>query len=91
MTLEKDILICDCGSPEHQIMFIYSDDDNYPIVYAEFHLNKKPFFKRILIGLRYILGYQSKYGAFDEFIITPSDINKFEKIVNYLSKTKQTI
>jgi len=41
-----------------------------------------------LYGIKYIFGYQSKYGAFDEFIINPKDANKLEKIVKYLKSDK---
>jgi hypothetical protein len=32
------------------------------------------------------LGYQCMYGAFDEFIINPKDIDKLKDIIHYLKK-----
>jgi hypothetical protein len=37
-------------------------------------------------GLRYIFGYQSRYGAFDEFIIKSDDVEGIEKIVKHLKE-----
>lgn len=86
---ETDIIICECHSTEHQVVVHYSEDidengKTYPMCYFHIHLNKNPFWRRLKTGIKYIFGYQSKYGAFDEFIINPSDAEKLEKIVNYL-------
>lgn len=84
MKTEKDILICKCYSTEHQMVFYYSDEDGKPMIFVHILLNKKPILKRIKLGLMYILGYQSRFGMFDEFIINADDREKFEKVLNYL-------
>jgi hypothetical protein len=38
--------------------------------------------------LKYIFGYQCKYGAFDEFIFCPDDARKLKKIARWLSNAK---
>jgi hypothetical protein len=43
---------------------------------------------RLIYGLKYILGRQCGYGAFDEIILNPKDAKKFEKISLYLSNEK---
>lgn len=84
---KEDIIICRCHSPQHQYLFFYDDEDERDkIVYIETHLNKKPFFKRLKYGIKYIFGYQCNYGSFDEFIIKPEDVDKFENVVKYLKK-----
>jgi len=87
MAFKEEIVICECGSVEHQIIFTY-DEDEYDDkeVYALIHLNKKPFWKRVSYGLKYIFGRQSNYGAFDEFIFNPKDVNKLQSLVDYLKK-----
>lgn len=89
----KDILICECHSTEHQMVIYYSegetDESPYPMVHIHTHLNKKPFWQRLKYGLRYIFGYQCRYGAFDEFIINPNDADKLKGVVNYLKKIKK--
>lgn len=86
--MEKDIIICECNSLEHQMIFHYYEDGGYPTISVSVHLNKQPFIKRIKNAIKYIFGYQSRFGMFDEFIINPKDIDKFEKIVLYLSNEK---
>ena len=45
--MEKDIIICNCNSTEHQMVILYSEDENqgvkYPMCYVHIHLTKKPF------------------------------------------------
>jgi hypothetical protein len=86
MEKEKEIIICECNSTEHQMLFMYSEEDGYPMIFIRTHLNKRPFFERIKCGIKYIFGHQSRYGSFDEFIVNPKDKPKFEKIVKYLDK-----
>jgi hypothetical protein len=86
MEKEKEIIICECNNTEHQMLFMYSEEDGYPMIFIHTHLNKRPFLERIKIGLKYIFGHQSKFGAFDEFIVNPEDKYKFEKIVKYLDE-----
>jgi len=87
---ERDLVICACHSTEHQMVILYSEDildgERYPEVYLHILLNKRPFWQRVSYGLRYIFGYQCKYGAFDEFIINPDDVENIENIVKYLKK-----
>lgn len=66
--IEQRIYIeCDCHHPEHLVSIKYEDEDDSVSLYV--HLKKYGFFKRLWRGIRYILGYQSRYGAYDEFII----------------------
>ena len=90
-----DIFICDCHSTEHQMIVCYSEDESpngvkYPMVYVHTHLNKKPFWSRLKYGIKYIFGYQSRYGAFDEFIINPKDSNKLSEIIEYLNEQNRS-
>ena len=85
----KELLICSCHSTEHQYIFLYEDEPYSDgkidrSVYIHTHLNTYPFWKRLIKGVRYIFGYHCKYGHFDEFIINPEDVGKFEKVVNFL-------
>ena len=42
------------------------------------------FLKRVWSAIKYIFGYRSKYGHFDEFIFNKEDSDKLQKIVNHL-------
>ena len=90
-----EIFICECHSTEHQMVFLFSTDnfddekmEEFPIVYTHIHLNKKPFWKRLVYGIKYIFGYQCRYGAFDEFIFNPEDAERLQSVVNYLKQQK---
>jgi hypothetical protein len=92
---DKEIIICECHSTEHQFVFLYAEDDSpendgkkFPLCYVHVHLNKIPFWKRLRYGLRYIFGYQCRYGAFDEFILNPEDAPKIQKLADYLKSMK---
>lgn len=87
---DKDIMICGCHSTEHQMIILYSEDDGYPMVYIHTHLTKRPFLERLKYGIKYIFGYQSRYGAFDEFIFEPKDSEKLQKVVNYLNQIEKS-
>lgn len=77
----EEIIFCECGSVEHQIVLRGVDGDDS--LYAYVHLTKLPLFRRIWHGIKYIFGYRCKYGDFDEVIISKSDCRKFEKIVEF--------
>jgi hypothetical protein len=93
---KTEIILCDCYSPEHQIIVHYDNDENelgekYPMIYLYVHLNKLPFWKRLKYGIKYIFGRKSRYGAFEEFIVNPEDIDKFENIVSHLKNNKKVL
>jgi hypothetical protein len=69
---EKLTIYCDCESPEHQFTFVKDPEDKE--VWLQVHLiNHDGFFKRLWRGLKYAFGYKSKYGDWDNTIITPED------------------
>lgn len=74
-------IVCDCNTLEHQIVFDYDDDEYYLMV----HLSKKSFFRRFIHAIKYIIGYQSQNGAFDEVLIGTSDL---DRIIEHMKKYK---
>ena len=76
--------------------YIKDENDNYivtkkyPMCYAHVHLNKHSFFGRLKYGIKYIFGYQCRYGAFDEFIFNPEDADKLQRVVDHLNKPMET-
>jgi hypothetical protein len=61
-------------------------DKKYPMCYVHIHLNKHSFLDRLKYGIKYILGYQCRYGAFDEFIFNPEDAQKLQQLVDHLNE-----
>ena len=86
--MERELFICSCENTEHQIVFSWFEDDDVANVYATIHLRKKSFWTRLKYGIKYIFGYQSRYGAFDEFIFNPNDARKLKKIARWLTNAK---
>ena len=84
MAFDKLHIICECESPEHQLIFIHDNEDD--LLYLETHLiNYNGFFKRLWIGIKYAFGYKCKYGNFDTVLISPRDR---QLLLNYLRKVK---
>lgn len=72
---KEKLLVCNCSSKEHQLVFSKFDDEDQ--VYITVHLSKVSFWKR----LRYLFGRKCKYGAFEEVI---TSVDKLQDIVNGL-------
>ena len=75
--LKRHLIICECGTPEHQVIFQYFDDEKpeWQELYMDFHLvNSGNIFKNLWTGIRWAFGYKSNYGQFDEFIINPEEV-----------------
>ena len=84
---QRETLICQCHSIEHQVSFTWIEGmDAEGEVYMEIHLSKLSFWDRLKHGIKYIFGYRCMYGDFDEVILKKEDVNKLEKVVEFLKK-----
>lgn len=88
MEINRELLVCGCGNLEHQLVFTYFDDE--PEVYVEMHLKPLPFWERLRLGIKYIFGYQSRYGSFDEIILNKSHISTLNKVIDKLNEDEGT-
>ena len=84
--MAKEILTCVCASVEHQIIIRYDEDDTQ--VYANIYLADLPILKRIINAVKYIFGYKSIYGDFEEFIFDKRDIPALENVINHLKNVE---
>jgi len=66
------MFICSCNSHEHQADFHTIDGELYVTIHLTTH---KSFFKRLISGIKYVFGYKSRFGAFDEFIFKEKELN----------------
>lgn len=72
---------CSCGSSEHTLRFILNKEDGE--IYTEVYLNQhRSFFKRAIIGIKYILGYKSRYGHWDCFSADREKILELKNFIN---------
>ena len=90
-----EVIICECESPEHNIIIRYVEDDDYShwdSIYVNIHLNGGGFFYRLKKSFYYLVFGKSKYGEYDEIILSPNDetIEKLQRVVNHLKKIKNS-
>lgn len=85
----EELFLCQCGSPDH--VFYVEYDEEWGQVYLYAHLRKKSFWKRLKHGIKYIFGYQSRYGAFDEVILRQEDLHKLQKIIDKMKPLPETM
>ena len=62
----KNVVFCECHSPEHQMIFSFWEDKYEPNMYLTVHLEKSRFWWRVKDAVKHIFGYQCKYGDWDE-------------------------
>lgn len=64
-------------------------------VYVTVHLSKLPFWKRLKLGILYILGRKSKYGNFEEIILNKTKLKEVLNVLTdqyqYMVKSEQNI
>lgn len=80
---KEEILHCACHSLDHIALIQYDKEDLN--CYLSVHLTKLPFFKRLWHGIKYIFGFASSYGDFDEFIW---DIETVDRLLSILNQFK---
>lgn len=76
---------CSCASPEHTLRFVLDLDPEDPGIHTEVYLGSYPWgWKRLWVGIRYIFGYKSKYGAWDCFLLKPEDAPRLRSLLDRL-------
>lgn len=75
----NDYFECQCCSKEHVFCVTseLSNDNSPPELYFHFQLIQyRKFFKRVWIAIKYIFGYQCRYGHWDTINIGEDDTNR---------------
>jgi hypothetical protein len=85
--MKRELILCTCGSNEHQIILTYFDDED-DIVYVSIHLASKSFWERVILGMKYIFGYKCKYGHWEEFYMGKQEAEQLQKFINLLKEKK---
>lgn len=83
--IECEYFDCTCWDSEHVLRVIHDPDDTDEFFSIEIHLDNKTFFKRIWIGLKYIFGFRSRYGAFGCWVLHKDDT---DRMIEILQKVK---
>ena len=67
--MEHTLFVCACGDTRH--MLIVTHDQRYDDLYIGVHLDPQAsFWRRLKYATQYLLGRQSKYGPFEEMMLT---------------------
>jgi len=81
---------CRCMSTEHIVKFHLDLDDGD--LCLDFHLsNYQNWYKRAWVAIKYVFGYKSKYGDFDEIILKDEDVDRLMELLIHQKKTKEEI
>lgn len=91
VTLVKNTFECVCNSDEHQIIFrFFQDDCTDGLLYCSVHLSpNRSFFKRILHAVRYIFGYRSKFGDFDEVLLDVDKVKELKELLDSFERVQE--
>lgn len=90
---QQELILCDCKDPEHQWIVSWDvivDDYFWDEMYITAHLPKLSFWRRCAYAIRYILGFQSKTGAFADMVLREHQVKTLRNACNsYLKKSKE--
>lgn len=87
---EKDRCIheyfdCSCDTAEHTLRMTYFLDDfgnmEEDEIYAEIHLSKYGFWRRVWKALKYVFGYKCRYGHWDCWILKRTDAERLKALI----------
>lgn len=77
-------LDCACNANEHLICFThYHNDEDREIYLSTFLNHYDRWYRRLWRGIKYIFGFKSRYGHFDETIIGPKEA---KVLIEFLKK-----
>ena len=75
ITERREYFECCCRSPEHVMHFVlYGPSEPEICVYT--FLQPDSVLKRIWNAIKYVFGYKCRYGHFDEFLMSPKDVDR---------------
>lgn len=85
---QTHFVVCSCSSPDHIVQFVHDDDSESSygeVLYIQVQLHQyHPWYQRMWIALKYIFGYESRYGHWD---CTTMNKTEARKLFEFL-KTK---
>lgn len=79
--MKREYIECQCSTIEHTLRFTWDDGPDWPDIYVDVYLNQHyGFFKRFWYGMKYIFGYKSVYGHFDETTLSYEQIEQLRSM-----------
>ncbi len=80
--MKPEIMICQCSSTEHQVVYWVDEEDSQ--VYVSVFLSPLPLIERIGAAIKYIFGYKCRYGHWEEFVLGEEHREDLVKIAESL-------
>lgn len=81
--IETHLVLCDCGSADHQVIFRYDSVYDETWMTITFHLGTwRNFLERLWRGTRYIFGHKSRFGDWDEVLLNPAGATELRDFLN---------
>lgn len=77
---KAEIMVCQCSSTEHQVVYYHNQGDNE--VYMHVHLSSGPWWRRIWPAVKYLFGHRSRYGNWDEFVLGPEHVGQLRELAD---------
>ena len=91
--METKYFECVCLTPEHTISFSCWDDDGdgdggKELSVQVWLLSSRTFWGRLLHAIRYIYGYKSRYGPFEETLVGDEQLEALTSFLNRVRTEK---
>lgn len=83
---------CECDSSEHTLRFslFLENDPKENSLYTEVQLTRtNNIFKRLWLAIKYVCGYQCKYGHWDCCLLSSKDVDKLIDFLQLFKNGKQ--
>jgi len=80
--MKPEIMICQCSSTEHQVVYWVDEEDSQ--VYMSVYLSPLPLIERVVAAIKYIFGYKCRYGHWEEFVLCEEHQEDLLKIAESL-------
>ncbi len=81
--MKRTLYVCKCYSMQHSFVVSADEDD----VFIEVHLTPLPLWQRVKNAVRYVLGKRSKYGDFEEILLSPVDaVNLGDSLIEWAAQ-----
>ena len=90
--LKSEYFECQCNCNEHTLKLWLDSEPIDPkdpwngIIYVSVFLASDVWYKRLWYGLKYIFGYKSKFGAFDEILLREEDYDILRSMLDKSEK-----
>jgi hypothetical protein len=82
----QELFICQCESLDH-LVSIYHDEP-WNTLYMSVHIKPETNkWKRIWCAIKYVFGYRSRHGDFDDFILKSEDVERLKVILGKIKET----